>query len=98
MPRKPRTPKVVNPQVKTDLLDILVGIDDTTLVGIAEKFFKKDWVKELEDYFNKKNSVPVTPVKPPKNIKYKAMYEKLAKNIENMNAVVLKNKEEIGEE
>jgi len=95
MARKPRTPKV-DTQKKQDLIDILFG-NDETIQAIGERCLTKDWLKEIEKYFEKPVETPA-PVKAPKNIKYKAMYEKLAKNIENMNAVVLKNKTEIGEE
>jgi hypothetical protein len=95
MARKPRTPKV-DTLKKQNLIDVLFGKGET-IQEIGEKCLQPDWLKELEKYFDKPVITP-EPTKTPKNIKYKAMYEKLAKNIENMNAVVLKNKAEIGEE
>lgn len=93
MARKTRTPKiVVSPEVKEDLLKILFA--GSLTAEVAEKLLTKNWVKELEKYFEK----PVeTPVELPKNIKYKQAYEKLARQIEKMNELVVKIAEETKE-
>ena len=92
MPRAKK--EQVAPEVKNDLLNIL--FDGLLTPEVAEKLLSKNWVKDLTKYFEKPVVTPeVLPVQ--KNVKYKQAYEKLANQIEKMNELVVKIKEETKE-
>jgi hypothetical protein len=88
----PRKKKEVNPKVQ--MIELLFGKDVS--VEFAEKMLTKGWFENLEKHYQPEET-PVETPKPTKNVKYKQAYLKLAKQVENMNAVVLKIKNEIEE-
>ena len=77
MARQPRTKKEpVNEELKNELLSII--FQEKFLVAEFDKnYFNKSWVADLEKHFSKPAPV-VEPAKPSKNLKYKAMYERLS--------------------